>query len=99
MKPSLSNNQMGLLELKGAYVVFAAPRKGLYMNIFTITTASGETVKVRIAKGEKAEMFLDKVNALWHKKVDLVVHRSPWSAGSMTGVSNFLQSIEASRER
>lgn len=93
MKPSLNNNQMGFLEIKGAYVKFAAPKTGLLMNIFTITV-SGEDVKVRIAKDENTEVKLRKVNALWHKKVNLVIHRSPWTVGDMSGVSNFLQSIE-----
>jgi hypothetical protein len=95
-KPSLSNNQMGFLEIKDAVVKFAAPKKGLLTNVFTIST-SGEDIRIRIAQDENTEAKVNKVNALWHKKVDLVIHRSPWSVGDKSGVSNFLQSIEESK--
>jgi hypothetical protein len=87
----------GFQDLLGATVVFAAPEKGWLKNHFSVTTADGEQLKIRIHEDEQAAEKRKKVNDLWHKKANLTVYGSPWIAGTKSGISYFLQSIEESK--
>lgn len=87
--------------IKGAIVTcrVGGDHSGLFsdlLNMFTIAeeSAGGEPIKVRIASDENTDLFVEKVNSLVGKKVDLVVYRRPWAACGKSGIINYLQSIE-----
>jgi hypothetical protein len=91
----------GPWHIKGAFVTcrVGGDHSGLFshlLNLFTIAEESvdGEPIRVRIARDENTDLLVEKVNSLVGKKVNLVVHRSPWAVCGKSGITNFLQSIE-----
>lgn len=86
--------KQGHAEIKGGTVL--SPVDTWF--IFEVSTPSG-TIKVRIARDAARETSVEKVNSLVGKAVDIHIYLSPWVAGTKSGITNYLQSIEESNHK